>query len=441
MFPHPTISPPGLVRKRSYPLEEDDSAVSSLWAASFQKLLGPLENLTEQWISACNQPSSPLRDETLAALSNSGGSSATRRLLLDALYSASLSMNQVAHPRASYTSWLPASPPESALEHGFSLPLTSQSSDVPQHYHPPLRGSSSHRNRSWSQPVDSSSRPRAYEQPAFGNRSRVTNLSTSPAFLPVLPTETTGWYDVSPSSQEHFHSPPVGMAPTTQMVNQYPKQPSPSYSSSISLPALPGTSSQVGGGGASPPEQARNTTECYVLHDRELQSRYPNDALEKSVQTLDLVEQSPGPVDHSGMPTTLLKFSALDPFPRTKVTYHLAVLGSDNTLTTLTPDGRQISPSLAIFRFLPGDFVVTPNSPIGSSPFWRMQECRGSHPSTGGTSWTARFDQNNMRRRARILGHFATCQLGDVAPSLRAFANSLKTAGEERREESASGSS
>lgn len=114
MFPHPTISPPGLVRKRSYPLEEDDSAVSSLWAASFQKLLGPLENLTEQWISgqsdvqeawrtvflkpcglkACNQPSSPLRDETLAALSNSGGSSATRRLLLDALYSASLSMNQ-----------------------------------------------------------------------------------------------------------------------------------------------------------------------------------------------------------------------------------------------------------------------------------------------------------------------------------------------------------
>lgn len=244
--------------------------------------------------------------------------------------------------------------------------------------------------------MDSSSRPRAYEQPAFGNRSRVTNLSTSPAFLPVLPTETTGWYDVSPSSQEHFHSPPVGMAPTTQMVNQYPKQPSPSYSSSISLPALPGTSSQVGGGGASPPEQARNTTECYVLHDvrlslsllvydhekcllaealqllliqRELQSRYPNDALEKSVQTLDLVEQSPGPVDHSGMPTTLLKFSALDPFPRTKVTYHLAVLGSDNTLTTLTPDGRQISPSLAIFRFLPGDFVVTPNSPIVSVIF------------------------------------------------------------------------
>ncbi|GAA5830417.1 hypothetical protein JCM11251_001339 [Rhodosporidiobolus azoricus] len=68
-------------------------------------------------------------------------------------------------------------------------------------------------------------------------------------------------------------------------------------------------------------------------------------------------------------------------------------------------------------HFLPSDIVVTPSEPIGSIPWWRLQECRGSHAGYPGTgAWTARYDgvgaedaDAEKRRPARIYSHFAKC--------------------------------
>ncbi|KAL8278015.1 hypothetical protein RQP46_009647 [Phenoliferia psychrophenolica] len=172
----------------------------------------------------------------------------------------------------------------------------------------------------------------------------------------------------------------------------------------------------------------RNTSEVFVLHNHDLQSRYPNDSLEKSVRELRVVETSTGMKNAEGVPTTLLTFTAMHKDEEKALpgdegpSHYFAILDGEN-LATLEQDGKQAEGS-TIFRLGPGEFVLTPGITFGSSLWWRQQECVA--------------DKENLRRRARILHHFATCLCGDASPSMRAFALSLQTASQDRRSSVAS---
>ncbi|GAA5912454.1 hypothetical protein JCM6882_005517 [Rhodosporidiobolus microsporus] len=75
------------------------------------------------------------------------------------------------------------------------------------------------------------------------------------------------------------------------------------------------------------------------------------------------------------------------------------------------------STKYTFLHFLPADIVTTPSEPLGSIPWWRLQECRGSHAGYPGSgAWTARYDgvggdeaDAEKRRPARIYSHFAKC--------------------------------
>ncbi|KAK4055002.1 hypothetical protein OIO90_003343 [Microbotryomycetes sp. JL221] len=72
-----------------------------------------------------------------------------------------------------------------------------------------------------------------------------------------------------------------------------------------------------------------------------------------------------------------------------------------------------VNPTYTFVHFAPGTIVVNPTYPIGSSKWWRVQECDVKHEHCPGDgSWTARWDEEGEERRpSRVVQHYASCTL------------------------------
>ncbi|KAI5479659.1 hypothetical protein MNV49_003169 [Pseudohyphozyma bogoriensis] len=450
-------SPPGHSLKR--PRDDgvhfaNGETTAAYHAQKLGDLVGHLDEAVEQWMGGQSHEPTAV-DETLALLSlaNGGEWSSTRKMLVEVLQVvANLSVPAprgvaVPLPRATYYPQSPESPPETAFDYSYhQQPTTAPYVEPPRHasdWAPPAPASTRA-----ALPTTTTATPCQQSAPMYEeNRPRVHAIRTNPAFYPVFPRDASGAHLAHP--QAHAQQPAaVGPSSSPSPLSMPPPPPPPpahlqshpskkqrsvslpesklypaqqSAATAISVPALP-----VNGG---PPTSARrftsplttlasrqtlatNQEEIYILHDRDLQSRYPNDALEKCVTVMDLVDSKDGGTDPAtGATTKLLKFIAADTYPRAKeVVVGIEVEGSVE-IRVVDQEGRWES-KLAMFRLQKGDFLTCPGVPVGSSSWWRHQECVGPHPSVNGKN---------------------CCHHGYVAPSVRAFANSLKTAGEDIR--------
>ncbi|KAK4699910.1 hypothetical protein P7C70_g6343, partial [Phenoliferia sp. Uapishka_3] len=411
--PRTSHPPPTESRKRTRldaTVDDVDTGVQdeASYANRISDHFAPLEGVLDEWLEAC-EDTPGFADRTISLL-RGGLNTHMRILLIDTLQRMQpLTPTLFHHHPAS----LPPSPPESAGIADPTFQPPTLCSAYPHQSIPP----GATRLRSFSQPIFSTYHymagelaPQAPSTSTGGNRAHIPNVAPSP-FTPVSLLSSSG-EDTGAFSYPSAHTPPREMmkprpyrSPSLPMTVSSLAGPR-----SINLPRLPRTSgSSIGMDPSDLMEMSptsgsasqRNSCEIFVLHDRDLQSRYPNDSLEKSIQELHLIKRTTGQPGRDGVPMKLYTFSPAQSVhyggggtPTTS--HYFAVLDGD-VLTTLEQDGSP-STGTTIFRLGVGDVVMTPGISLGSSMWWRQQECRGQHPSTGGGSWTARrkFDLHSL---------------------------------------------
>lgn len=128
-------------------------------------------------------------------------------------------------------------------------------------------------------------------------------------------------------------------------------------------------------------EDDRNATDSALWQAVHSELLYTNETLMQDCanqSTYHLVSNRAGATTRWEVSFSL-DTSSGTPLPSTSIVPTTAILG--------TP----ANPTYTFVHFRPGEIVVNPTYPVGSSKWWRVQECNGRHENCPGDgSWTAR---------------------------------------------------